>query len=110
MNERILVGDDERDIADLLEIYLTNDGFSVHKCYDGSSALAWVETNGADLALLDVMLPGMDGFQLVRAIRREHFFPIIMLTARLADQDKITGLTLGADGGGRQKNVRFRGE
>ena len=97
MNERILVVDDEEDIAGLLEIYLTNDGFKVFKFGDGASALAWVESHGADLALLDVMLPDMDGFQLVRAIRREHFFPIIMLTARLSDQDKIMGLTLGAD-------------
>ena len=97
MNERILVVDDERDIADLLEVYLNNDGFQVRKFYNAADALACVEREDIALALLDVMLPDMDGFGLLRAIREKHYFPIIMLTARIADGDKIMGLTLGAD-------------
>ncbi|MFQ9933945.1 MAG: VanR-ABDEGLN family response regulator transcription factor [Lachnospiraceae bacterium] len=97
MNENILVVDDEKEIADLLEVYLTNEGFTVHTFYDGISAMEYIENNAIDLALLDVMLPGADGFTLCRKIRENHFFPVIMLTAKVEDVDKITGLTLGAD-------------
>lgn len=97
MNETILVVDDEKDIADLLDVYLSNDGFAVRKFYSASDALKCVQQEKVDLALLDVMLPDMDGFQLLRAIRQTHYFPIIMLTARISDADKIMGLTLGAD-------------
>lgn len=97
MNERILVVDDEKDIADLVEVYLTNDGFEVFKFYNATDALACVNGQEIDLALLDVMLPDMDGFQLLRAIRETYYFPVIMLTAKIADADKIMGLTLGAD-------------
>lgn len=97
MNEKILVVDDEKDIADLLEVYLANDGFEVFKFYNATEALRCVEETELDLALLDVMLPDMDGFQLLRTIREKHFFPIIMLTAKIADADKIMGLTMGAD-------------
>lgn len=89
--------DDEREIADLVEVYLANDGYSVHKFYTASDALACVESTKLDLAILDVMLPDMDGFSLCRRIREKHLFPIIMLTAKIADADKIMGLTLGAD-------------
>ena len=97
MSQHILVVDDEREIADLLEVYLTNDGYTVHKFYNGTDALWCVATESIDLALLDVMLPDVDGFQLCRKIRETWFFPIIMLTAKVEDTDKITGLTLGAD-------------
>ncbi len=97
MNETILIVDDEREIADLVEVYLRNDGYQVRKCYDAASALAFTEREEPDLALLDVMLPDMDGFALCQRIREHHLFPIIMLTARMEDMDKITGLTLGAD-------------
>ena len=97
MPQHILVVDDETAIADLVEVYLTNEGFTVHKFYNALDALACVETAPPDLAILDVMLPDMDGFTLCRRIRETHLFPILMLTARVEDMDKITGLTLGAD-------------
>ena len=97
MAEHILVVDDETAIADLVEVYLRNEGFLVHKAGDASEALACVEAGPPDLAILDVMLPDLDGFTLCRRIREKHLFPIVMLTARVEDMDKITGLTLGAD-------------
>lgn len=97
MNENILIADDEREIADLLEVYLTNDGYKVYKFYSGSDALACIETQKLDLALLDVMMPDVDGFHICQKIREKHFFPVIMLTAKVEDADKILGLTLGAD-------------
>ena len=93
----ILVVDDETAIADLVEVYLQNEGFTVHKFYNAAGALACVESTPLDLAILDVMLPDMDGFALCRRIRENHLFPILMLTAKVEDMDKITGLTLGAD-------------
>ena len=93
----ILVVDDEREIADLVRLYLQNEGFSVRTASTASDALAAIRAQAPDLAVLDVMLPDMDGFALCRQIRAEHLFPIIMLTARVEDIDKITGLTLGAD-------------
>lgn len=97
MAERIMVVDDEREIADLIELYLTNDGYTVRKFYTGAEALAYIDSEEPDLALLDVMLPDTDGFKLLRKIRERYFFPVIMLTARVQDGDKIMGLTMGAD-------------
>lgn len=97
MNDRILIVDDEQAIADLVEVYLRNEGFQVRKFYNAKEALACVETEELSLAILDVMLPDMDGFALCRKIRENYLFPIIMLTAKAEDIDKITGLTLGAD-------------
>lgn len=97
MNEHILIVDDERELAELVSLYLTNAGFRTSVCTDGASALALVRRETPDLALLDVMLPDMSGFDICREIRRDHFFPIIMLTAKIEDNDKIFGLTLGAD-------------
>ena len=97
MAQEILIVDDEREIADLVGVYLANDGYAVHKCGTAAEALACVASNRLDLAILDVMLPDMDGFALCRRIREAHLFPIIMLTAKVADADKIMGLTLGAD-------------
>ena len=93
----ILVVDDETAIADLVEVYLKNEGFTVHKSHNAAGALACVEREHLDLAILDVMLPDMDGFALCQTIRQRHLVPIIMLTARVEDMDKIMGLTLGAD-------------
>ena len=93
----ILVVDDEKELADVLELYLTNDGYTVHKCYTGAEALDCIAHTDLDLALLDVMLPDADGFQLCKKIREKSYCPIIMLTARGADGDKIMGLTIGAD-------------
>ncbi len=97
MHEKILVVDDEREIADLLEVCLKNEGFEVRKFYDGAEALACVEKGGLDMAILDVMLPGIDGFRICQKIREKYFYPVIMLTAKVEDMDKIMGLTLGAD-------------
>ena len=93
----ILVVDDEKELADVLELYLTNDGYTVHKCYAGAEALDCIAHTDLDLALLDVMLPDADGFQLCKKIREKSYCPIIMLTARGSDGDKIMGLTIGAD-------------
>lgn len=97
MNETILVVDDEQEIADLVEVYLKNDGYTVHKFYSALDALNCVAKVDFDLAILDVMLPDMNGFTLCRKIREKHLFPIIMLTAKVEDMDKIQGLTMGAD-------------
>lgn len=97
MNEHILIVDDERELAELVSLYLTNAGFRTSVCTDGASALALVRRETPDLALLDVMLPDMSGFDICREIRKTHFFLIIMLTAKIEDNDKILGLTLGAD-------------
>ncbi len=93
----ILVLDDEPEIADLVEVYLVNEGFEVAKFYDPEAALARIQEGPLELAILDVMLPGTDGFAICRAIRERYTYPVIMLTARVADMDKITGLTMGAD-------------
>ena len=97
MSEKILIVDDEKEIADLIEVYLRNDGYNTLKFYNGTGALSCVGTNKTDLAILDVMLPDIDGFQILRRIRENHFFPVIMLTAKVEDSDKIMGLTIGAD-------------
>lgn len=97
MNEQILIVDDEKEIADLIELYLKNDGYIVHKFYNGIDALNFIETAELDLAILDVMLPDIDGFHICQKIREKHFYPIIMLTAKVEDSDKIMGLTIGAD-------------
>lgn len=95
--KKILVVDDEKEIADLLEIYLKADGWEVVRCDNGKDAVQAVEAEPFSLALLDVMLPDMDGFSICRKIREKYFYPVIMLTARTGDLDKITGLTIGAD-------------
>jgi two-component system response regulator VanR len=97
MEEKILVVDDEREIADLIELYLRNENFAVRKFYTAREALACAAAEEIDLAILDVMLPDTDGFNLCQQIRQGHSYPIIMLTARDGEVDKITGLTLGAD-------------
>lgn len=94
---KILIVDDEKEIADLLELYLKNDGFEIEKYYDGTQAVKAVENGEFDLAILDVMLPGVDGFSICRKIREKYFYPVIMLTAKVEDMDKIMGLTIGAD-------------
>ena len=105
MSMKILVVDDEKEIADLVEIYLCNEGFEVRKFYCAEGVLDCIRTEQIDLAILDVMLPDMDGFELLRRIRENYFFPIIMLTAKIQDMDKLTGLTLGADH--RQGNAQM---
>lgn len=97
MNANILVVDDEPEIADLLEVYLKSEGFTVFKCGTGAEALDIVRRENLDLAVLDVMLPDLSGFTLCGEIRRDRHFPVLMLTAKTEDMDKITGLTIGAD-------------
>ncbi|MDO5520187.1 MAG: VanR-ABDEGLN family response regulator transcription factor [bacterium] len=97
MKIRVLVVDDEQPIADLLEVYLMNDGYEVHKFYNGTDALNSIDQVEYDLAILDIMLPDIDGFTICKKIREKYFFPIIMLTAKIQDSDKIMGLTFGAD-------------
>lgn len=97
MGVHILVVDDEAPIADLVALYLQNEGYTVHSCGSGQEALDYVENTPVDLAVLDVMLPDLDGFAVCRKLRESHFFPIIMLTAKVEDMDKIMGLTIGAD-------------
>ena len=93
----ILVVDDEKEIADLVELYLKNENFHVFKFYNGCDALRCVETEDIDLAVLDIMLPDIDGLKICSKIRETKIFPIIMLTAKETEIDKITGLTMGAD-------------
>lgn len=97
MNETIMVVDDETAIADLVEVYLKGEGYTVYKFSTAAQALDCVEHQKLDLAILDVMLPDQSGFSLCRKIRENHLFPILMLTAKVEDMDKITGLALGAD-------------
>lgn len=97
MSEKILVVDDEREIADLIEVYLKNDGYEVYKYYNGAEALQCIEKTNLDLAILDIMLPDTDGFRICQKIRETFFYPVIMLTAKVEDGDKIMGLTIGAD-------------
>ena len=97
MPERILVVDDEKEIADLVELYLRNENYEVYKFYTAREALACIESTELDLAILDVMLPGVTGFAICQKLRERHNYPVIMLTAKAEETDKITGLTLGAD-------------
>ena len=97
MSEVILVADDEKEIADLVALYLENEGYQVIECYDGAQAMDIVEKERPDLAILDIMLPGASGLDICRRIRESHNYPIIMLTAKGEETDKITGLTMGAD-------------
>lgn len=97
MAENILVLDDEQAITDLIEIYLRNENYNVFKFYNGKDALKCIESKSIDLAILDIMLPDVNGFSICQSIRENHTFPVIMLTAKGEEIDKITGLTLGAD-------------
>ena len=97
MEPRILVVDDEKTITDLVGIYLRNEGYQVTLAYTGADAARAILSQEFDLAVLDIMLPDIDGFELLRTIRADHTYPVIMLTARDAQADKIEGLTLGAD-------------
>ena len=84
---KILVVDDEKDIADLLEIYLVGDGYAVAKANNAREGLDILEKEEISLALLDIMMPGMDGLEMCRRIREKHNIPIIMLSAKSADLD-----------------------
>ncbi len=94
----ILVLDDEKEIADLVELYLKNENYNVYKFYHSKEAINCINTEKIDLAILDIMIGEINGFEICKMIREKNLnFPIIMLTAKIEDKDKITGLTLGAD-------------
>jgi DNA-binding response OmpR family regulator len=94
---RVLVVDDDVKTVELVKLYLNRDGYRVMTAYDGIEALRLARTGRPDLIVLDLMLPGMDGLEVCRTLRNESDVPIIMLTAMTTDQDKLTGLELGAD-------------
>lgn len=93
----ILVVDDEKEIGDLIAIYLQNDGFDIFRAYNGQEALEVFEREQIDLMVLDIMMPGIDGIEVCKKIREKHNIPILMLSAKAEDMDKIIGLMTGAD-------------
>ena len=95
--ERVLVVDDDVKTVELVKLYLNRDGYRVLTAYDGADALRLAHEGHPDLIVLDIMLPGIDGLKICRILRDESDVPIIMLTAKTTDQDKLTGLDLGAD-------------
>jgi len=97
MRRKVLVVDDDRKIVDLVRLYLEKDGYHVSAAYDGLRALELARYKRPDIILLDLMLPEMDGLDVCRILHAESDVPIIMLTARTTDQDKLVGLELGAD-------------
>jgi two-component system, OmpR family, alkaline phosphatase synthesis response regulator PhoP len=97
MAQKILVVDDESNIRDLATLYLEKEGFLVEAAQNGTDALLRFQQTQPAMVVLDVMMPGMDGFEVCRELRREHDVPILMLTARSEDVDKIVGLEIGAD-------------
>jgi DNA-binding response OmpR family regulator len=94
---KILVVDDEIDIVDFIDDYLTGEGYEVIKAYDGVEALDKMRQEFPDLVVLDIMLPGLDGFEVCKQMRSESTVPILMVTAKDTDVDKIVGLEIGAD-------------
>jgi two-component system response regulator ResD len=94
---RVLVVDDERALRRLLRLYLAKEGFAIAEADNGADALSLFRAGGIDLALVDVMIPQVDGFEVVRRIRRESTIPIILLTARGEETNRVAGLELGAD-------------
>jgi DNA-binding response OmpR family regulator len=97
MAKRVLIIDDEHDLRTMLSSYLTADGFEVLEADDGEKGLASASTNDPDLVVLDIGLPGIDGFEALRKLRQTSDVPVIMLTARAEEVDRVVGLTVGAD-------------
>ena len=97
MSQQILIAEDDEDIVELLSLYLTGEGFTVFSAGNGLQALEWVEVERIDVAILDIMLPVLNGYDLLRKIREKHNFPVIILSAKGLDTDRILGLNLGAD-------------
>ena len=93
----ILVCDDDKEIAGAIEIYLRNEGYRVFKAYDGIQALEIARKETLHLIIMDIMMPNMDGVQATMKLREEQNIPIIMLSAKSEDYDKITGLNVGAE-------------
>ena len=97
MKEHILIADDEKEILSLLRLYLENSGYRVSEASDGETACSLIRNGGIDLAILDIMMPKMDGYAVIRRIREQDDLPIIVLSAKSETTDKIMGLGLGAD-------------
>ena len=97
MAERILLVEDEEKMARMVELELLHEGYEVTKAFDGVAGLAHAESGGFDLVLLDIMLPGLNGMEVLRRLRRRSQVPVILLTARDAVVDKVSGLDTGAD-------------
>ena len=93
----VLVCDDDRDIVDAIEIYLKPEGYNIIKAYNGLEAIDKIESNDIDLMLIDIMMPGMDGIRTTIKAREEYTFPIIIISAKSEDADKVLGLNVGAD-------------
>ncbi|MCM1268033.1 MAG: response regulator transcription factor [Bacteroidales bacterium] len=97
MAYRILVADDEAEIRDVLRLYLEKEGYEIVEAADGLTADRLLKTEKIDLAILDIMMPGLDGYRILRNIRESNNLPVLMLSAKSGDSDKILGLDLGAD-------------
>ncbi len=97
MATTILIAEDDADIREVLRLYLEGEGFAVAEAADGDAALQLARSAAPDAAILDVMMPGMNGYELTRALRRQSDIPILILSAKSQDNDKILGLNLGAD-------------
>lgn len=97
MSYNILVLDDEKEIADLVELSLNDSNFNIYKFTDSKKAIECIKITKLDMAILDVMLPEIDGFTICKMIRQKHNYPILMLTAKVDDVSKIKGLSIGAD-------------
>ncbi len=93
----ILIADDEPEIADLIALHLEREGYRTVKAADGREALQAVQRHAIDLAILDIMMPGADGYEVTRLLRERYSLPIIFVSAKTSDMDKITGLVMGAD-------------
>ncbi|MCL6602147.1 MAG: response regulator transcription factor [Paenibacillus sp.] len=93
----ILIADDEAEIADLVALHLQKEGYDIVKAADGRAAIHAIQSQSIDLAILDIMMPELDGYEVTRQIREQYHLPIIFLSAKISDLDKITGLVMGAD-------------
>jgi len=93
----ILIADDEEEIAELIAIHLEKEGYNVIKVHNGQEAIQVIQTQSIDLLILDIMMPKMDGFEVTRQIREQYNMPIIFLSAKTSDFDKVHGLVIGAD-------------
>lgn len=97
LSKSILIVDDDKEIAELIEVYLYNEGYTINKAFDGVEAIRFLEKNQVDLIVLDVMMPKMDGLEFCKQVRRVNQVPILMVSAKVQDMDKIIGLMSGAD-------------
>lgn len=97
MNKNILIIDDDKEIVELLAVYLRNEGYNIYKAYDGDEALQKVSTYEVDLMILDIMMPKRNGLEVCQEVRENNTVPILMLSAKAEDMDKILGLMTGAD-------------